>query len=237
MKNRMNKEILQKIKFHIITKMNSAYQFTNFYYQKLNKRQRRVLSAIGFILLLVVLMAVGSLFIKHQSNADYPVQFQTKATVKNVLPSKPSSPTVVGNDMKLQNQLDALKVSSSQQFQAMQEQLQMIQSSLSSLPSFQDIQQWQLQSDEPNKALLNKVSDLQNTMQKIVKQTAEKIWVNPKVVEKYFRLIAVQGFSDGMRAIVDIDGNQTTLSVHELCPWMDSTTNELCRSKRRVCKE
>ena len=118
----------------------------------------------------------------------------------------------------LQNQLDRLKQSSSKKMQALQVELQIMQSRISLLASKNDVQKLQQTVSEPNSTLLGKMNNLQDSVQKVIAQTAEKTWVDPTTVQKYFRLVAVQGFSDGMRAIIDIDGNQTTLTTNEICP-------------------
>lgn len=41
--------------------------------------------------------------------------------------------------------------------------------------------------------------------------------IPPKTIERFFTLAAVQGFSDGLRAIIDIDGHQTALAIGDSC--------------------
>ncbi len=220
MKQFINNDVLLKIKHQIITKLRTTYEFAKLHYQRLSKRQRIVLlTIIGVIVLLSIAMCLSHSPEKTKLNAGYPV-FATKkaATSKQLNNSNiPLAPNT-NNNAKLQVQLGQLKSLSNQQFKTVQDKLQTIQTNMSSLASQQDVQQLQQTVAEPNKTLLGKVDHLQNSVQTIIKQTAKKTWVNTKTVELYFRLAAVQGFSDGMRAIIDVDGNQTALSSREICP-------------------
>lgn len=150
-----------------------------------------------------------------------PIQLSPSALQKdsvNYLELPNNKRVVNADDSKLKSEFDALKSVAYQQFDGFRAQLQAMQASLASLPSQQDIQQLQQTVAQPNPDLLGKINNLQQSMQLIVNQTAKQSWVNPGIVEKYFRLAAIQGFSDGMRAIIDVGGNQTVLSVNESCP-------------------
>lgn len=118
----------------------------------------------------------------------------------------------------LQAQLNKMKEELSAYFQAMNAKLQNVRSNMDRLASQQDVKQLQQQLARPNQVLLGKVNSIQGWVQRILQQASEKHWVGPQAVQHYFQLAAVQGFSDGMRAIIDIDGNQTALSVNETCP-------------------
>ena len=199
--------------------MRQEYQRGMVVYKQLSNKQRIVLfTGIGVIFLLFIAMSMGGGAKKPASSSKPPVYFDTKMPV----PSKPimQSITPVANHqaVQIQSQLSAVKQAAQQQYAAMNTQLQAMQSNMSSLASQRDMQALQQAVTAPNKALANKMDSLQSSVQTIVKQTEKKTWVNPKMVEEYFRLVAVQGFSDGMRTIIDVDGNQTTLSIHEICP-------------------
>lgn len=223
MRKLINRDTLRKVKYQVTSKSKAAYQFGKARYQKLNKKQRIALfSGVGLIALFLIVLGISSPANKAKPKTDYPMNFETPATAK---PSsdQPVSPLKVGNSQQsnnaeLRTELNSLKTSSQAQLAALQSQLQSMQSNMGSLASQQDIQQLQQSVSTPNKTLLGKVDNLQDSVQQIVKQTAKKTWVNPQTVNQYFRLVAVQGFSDGMRAIIDVDGNQTTLSANEICP-------------------
>ena len=226
-KQLISKEALLKIKHRVIIRSRAAYEFIKLHYQRLNKRQRIILlTGISVIALLLITMCLTHSSVKTKKtklSADPPVfatKFATKEAAASKLPNNSNIPLVpdTNNNAKLQVQLGQLKSLSNQQFKTVQDKLQTIQSNMSSLASQQDVQQLQQAVAEPNKTLLGKVDHLQNSVQTIIKQTAKKTWVKPKTVEQYFRLAAVQGFSDGMRAIIDVDDNQTVLSLHEICP-------------------
>ncbi|PIQ43234.1 MAG: hypothetical protein COV52_01835 [Gammaproteobacteria bacterium CG11_big_fil_rev_8_21_14_0_20_46_22] len=223
MKKLFNRDTLRKMKYQVSTKSKTAYQFGKARYQKLNKKQRIALfSGVGLIALFLIVLGVSSPANKPKPKSDYPVNFETKAQVNPQADQKPALLSVANsnqsNNAELRAELNSLKASSSEQLQALQSQLQSMQSNMGSLASQQDIQQLQQSVSAPNKTLLGKVDNLQGSVQEIIKQTAKKTWVDPQTVNKYFRLVAVQGFSDGMRAIIDVDGNQATLSSNEICP-------------------
>jgi len=220
MKKFVTKASLQRAKYQIINKSHFAYQFCKVRYQRLNKRQRIVLfSGVGLIALFLIVLGISQSANKVKSKTDYPVNFETQALKSKDNSSSDLTVVKPSNDsQQLQAQLNQLKSSSSEQMQALQAQLQSMQSSMSSLASQQDVQQLQQSVSKPNQALLGKVDNLQDSVKQIVEQTAKKTWVDPSQVQKYFRLVAVQGFSDGMRTIIDVDGNQTTLSSNEICP-------------------
>lgn len=226
----ISKEALLKIKHQLISQSKTVYEFAKAYYQKLNKRQRIVLfSGVGVIALLLISLSFIHSPTKitkiktAKAKTDYPV-FETKAITtpiaKHVSQLSNNIPSMNNQDSysTLLVQLDQIKSLYSQQLKSVQDELQRLQSNMSSLASQQDVDALQQTVAEPNKALLGKVDHLQNSVQIIIKQTAQKTWVNPKSVEQYFKLVAVQGFSDGMRAIIDVDGNQTVLSSQEICP-------------------
>ncbi len=231
-------KIFLKIKRRMIIQSRMTYRFAKFRYRQLNKRQRIVLfSCISIIALLLISLSFIPSPAKTKKiktaklNTNYSV-FEKKAikpvntvaaknapnlkNLKNI--SSTNDINALDNNTRLQAQFDQLKSLSNLQFKRVQNKLQSLQSNMSSLASQQDVRALQQSVAAPNKALLGKVDHLQNSVQTIIKQTAKKTWVNSKTVEQYFRLVAIQGFSDGMRAIIDVDGNQTVLSSREICP-------------------
>ncbi|MCW5588115.1 MAG: hypothetical protein KIT27_00495 [Legionellales bacterium] len=223
MKISLNKDAINKLKHQIKLKSRLIYQFFKTAYQKLNKQQRIALSiVVGLIILLLIVIGLSSgsdIAKKSTSNNRYPVRFETQPLNKQQNKTvNPENSIIAANNAKFQAQLDQLKAISSAQYAAVKNQLQSIQSSMSSLASQQDVQQLKQNVSAPDEQLLGKVNSLQSSVQKIIKQTEKKTWVTPQSVERYFRLVAVQGFSDGMRTIIDVDGNQTTLSVEQICP-------------------
>jgi mRNA-degrading endonuclease HigB of HigAB toxin-antitoxin module len=218
MKKIIHRDALIKIKNQITIKSKRFYHAFKRHYQKLNKRQRwAVFSSLGIVLIIAV-MSISHSTKKTTSHSAYPVNFETKSqTLK-----KPSAQSAMiksnTQTLQLQSQLNDVKQDSSEQYSTMRAQLQTIQSNMSSLASEGGMQQLQKSIAEPNKTLLGKMNHLQGSLKTIMKQTAKKTWVNPQTVEQSFRLVAVQGFSDGMRAIINVSGNQMTLSTHEISP-------------------
>jgi|GEM_PF-1964249 mRNA-degrading endonuclease HigB of HigAB toxin-antitoxin module len=219
MKKPINKETLKKAKDQIAQKSKIAYRLIKARYQKLNKRQRIALFAgNGAIILFFIALGISHHSSRARSTTAYPINFEAKSQVVK----KPSAQPVIikpnTQTLQLQSQLNDVKQDSSEQYNTMRAQLQTIQSNMSSLASEEGMQQLQKSITEPNKTLLGKMNHLQGSLKTIMKQTAKKTWVNPKTVEQSFRLVAVQGFSDGMRAIINVSGNQMTLSTHEISP-------------------
>ena len=222
MKISINKEAIHKIQQQIMQKIKSAYQLAQSMYQKSDKRQRGVLLIIGAVIPLLLLMILSSAAEKgFRQKSAHPIQFETQATYPHpatVAAQAPLQPVTSTNNTHLQKELDQLKAVSHAQYSSVNDQLQAIQLGLSNLASQQDMQQLQKTVAQPDTKLQRQMSHLQQSIERIAQQTEQKTWVNPKSVEPYFRLVAVQGFSDGMRAIIDIDGNQTTLSIKQICP-------------------
>ena len=220
MKKLFNKAVFKKVQTHIITTSKIVYDYGKNRYQTLNKRQRkRLLLGIGLISLTLAILSLSVNTPKAALKSSDPVHFETKAYRANQSPTQLIGPEFNPNrTRKLQSQLNQLEVATNQQYNGLKAQLQTIRFNMDSLASQRDILQLRQTVTQPNQTLLNKVARLQNSVQKIATQTAKKIWVNPQSVERYFRLIAVQGFSDGMRAIIDVDGHQTVLSTNEICP-------------------
>jgi mRNA-degrading endonuclease HigB of HigAB toxin-antitoxin module len=217
MKKLLNKEAFNKLKYQLTTSTKSAYYAIKTRYQKLSKRQRIILfSGVGLVVVLAVALNVDHHSKKITPGSAYPVNFETQSHATEQSSVQTVRPSV--QTRQLQSQLDQVKQNSSEQYDAMRTQLQSIQSNMSSFASKQGMQQLQQVVSKPNKTLLGKMNNLQSSVKQIVKQTAKKTWVSPQSIEKYFRLVAVQGFSDGMRAIIDVDGNQTTLSQQAVCP-------------------
>lgn len=226
MKNIINKQRLNNIKHILLMKANTVYSVAKKYYQQLNQRQRKILLSsvgVGIMLFLLVILALCHSSHKTTTKMHHPVYFETKlSSIKpsvNLPISKITLPVVKDqHTLEMTSQFNQLKTAASQQYNRLDTQLHAIQSDMAALASQHDIAQLQQAVTHPNHTLLTKVTRLQYTLQKIAKRTTKKMWMTPNTVERYFRLVAVQGFSDGMRAIIDVNGHQTVLSPHEICP-------------------
>lgn len=215
LKTYINKEKLSQLIIILKIKLLNGYTLIKHILYKLTKKQRiALLLSLGVIVLVLVLSSV--LFSTHKKEGGrgtqaYPITFETQA-------KSAALPAANDTHEQLASQLSTLQDTTNQQYQGVKDQLQAIQGNLGSLASQHDVKQLQQSIQIPNTQLLGAVDNLQQSVQQIVRQTAKKVWVDPKTVEHYFRLVAVQGFSDGMRAIIDVDGNQTVLSENQPCP-------------------
>lgn len=213
MKININKEKLEKIKNLALEHIKTAARWSRREYLKNKPRHRAALAVLA------VCLCAASMKIFTHNSANYPVHFDTNPMLMKKLPVlMPASTVNTAMTAVWREQLEELKAASEQQYQAVHEQLQDIRSNMAVLASQDDVQQLQQTVADPDSALLGKVDHLQDSVQKILKQSKGKQWVNASVVERYFRLVAVQGFSDGMRAIIDVDGNEAALSKNEICP-------------------
>ena len=179
--------------------------------------------------LVSVSVFVGASFMAHawlKSHSDkrqVPVHFETAPVlpVKSVntnaqVSVKPSVPVPTVDQLQAEiKQMHAdLEVSNQNMGRAME----MIQSHLTVLPSSNDIATLQANLSKPDQEITHTLDTINQSVNQIVAQTAQKSWVDPSTVQAYFQLVAVQGFSDGMRAVIDVDGHQMTLSDDEICP-------------------
>ncbi len=255
--------VFLKVKYRVIAfakKMIVLYQIIRSRLQgiliKLTRKQRiRLYIGVGFFVIIVMILIAGYFMTKATSTQHDAIHFEThpiqlnKQVIQDDLNNydgKPHHKLTVNSDddSALKSEFDVLKSAAFQQFNDLHIQLQAMQASLATLPSQQDMQQLQQTVAQPNPDLLGKINHLQQSMQLIVNQTAKQSWVAPGLVEKYFRLAAIQGFSDGMRAIIDVDGNQTVLSINESCPacrsWRLKTldfTNQSAVFSKQVSKQ
>ncbi len=224
MRHYIDKERIDTIKHHLIKQYKAVYHYVKTRYQSLNRtlnRKQRIgfVLSVGLILLTLVIFSVSHHAHKVLPKSTYPIHFEHKTDSVDKLNNKLTlSDMNQERTVKWQSQLNQLEAATNQQYRLLKTQLQTIRSNMDSLASQRDVLQLQQTMGKPNKALLNKVVSLQQSVQKIVQQTAKKVWINPRSVERYFRLVAIQGFSDGMRAIIDVDGHQTALSRREICP-------------------
>lgn len=237
----MNKERFEQIKnikvIKIIEKINlikvkisMLYSKVCQFYFRLTKKQRFGLVLAGIVVLLLLVIGFSkssSARVKYGFNKSSPVYFEKKPRIDHRLQQaleesklKMLRTANLHDGDRLKAQIDGLQSVLNQQYMAMKNQLAGIAGSLSSLSTQQAVNVDQLKQSvsKPNKQLLDSVSDLQSTLEKIVNQTQKMIWVTPESVERYFKLVAVQGFSDGMRAIIDVNGNEAALSQNEICP-------------------
>lgn len=173
-------------------------------------RKQRIL-AMSFMLTIVLVIIVGAI-LKQSKQANYPIHFVKPHKVINQKIMKP--PLHINLQPINKNLLD-IKQINQHRYDTLSNQLNNLQLSLRQLATNQSAQSESLQL---NPALLSKVDTLQNDVKTIIHQTAKNVFLDPKTVNQYFQLVAIQGFSDGMRAIIDVDGNQTTLGIHEICP-------------------
>ncbi len=213
MKHSVNKENFLKLYQWSVLKFKMLYYFLRPCYLKL------LISALGttFVVIVISMTIVHSK--KNAVDAAYPVKFEINKPIKIHRTLQPNINTDNARHIaQLQKQLADVEANSAQYYQTINVKLQQLQSTMTSLASQHEVKQLQQQFNQPNQALLGKVNSLQGWVQEILQQTAVKRWIDPSVVGQYFHLEAVQGFSDGMRAIIDIDGNQTALSVNEICP-------------------
>lgn len=183
-------------------------------YRTLNWFQKASLFVGGGLsgLLLISLMFNTNNMTKAKAVKFESIPTVNKTTIQNSVKQIPNLDFI-----KLQNQLLDLKQSSDTEFNLLKNQLASMQTSMSSLASQSDLNQLQNSISQPNPALLSKVDDLQLSVEKVIQQTAKVKFVNPRTVAKQFKLVAVQGFSDGMRAIIDINGNPIALSLNQTC--------------------
>ncbi|MBX9706089.1 MAG: hypothetical protein K2Q14_04780 [Gammaproteobacteria bacterium] len=219
-KQYLPREKLNLIKLYIKNISQSVYQLLKTYSHKLNKRQKIasvvLASVIVFVLLIVTLVHHRLHYEEKAVKSDYPVNFETQP-VAPVSKQTAEMQTLTDKHEQLASQLSQLTDVSSEQYQSVKHQLETLQTNMASLASQQDVKQLQQTLQTPNTQLLTAVNGLQTSVQTVIKQTAKKSWVEAKTVEHYFRLVAVQGFSDGMRVIIDVDGNQTVLSQNQVC--------------------
>lgn len=178
---------------------------------KIGDKKRALIIIIALPLLLFV---IGIVIISSHHSDQYPVHFAKPNSVVKL--TKQTRPHIL--PAKLTQEINQVKSDSEQHYQQLQDQLNAIVNKLSVLASNQSVSQLQQSVTTPNPTLLGKMNNLQDDVKTIIHQTAKKVFLNPKVVNHYFQLVAIQGFSDGMRAIIDIDGNQTTLGINEVCP-------------------
>jgi len=154
-------------------------------------------------------------------STDAPINFERKAYKQHAHPK--IVPLHVANNTHSHHaqfsvELNHFKAFLSAQLHVVQSQLQSVQSHMRSLASQQAIQQLQQTMAQPNTQLQGQMSHLQQSIEKMTQHTVQKTWMTPKSVERYFRLVAIQGFSDGMHAIIEVDGHQTALSAQQICP-------------------
>ncbi len=217
MKHNINKENLSRLLEQVGLKLKKIYHFLKSHLLKINSCLFIPLFAITFFIVVISITIYNNK--KHDVNATHPVKFEIHTPIK----IHPSLQQNINTDnarhiAQLQKQLADVEANSAQYYQTINVKLQQLQSTMTRLASQHEVKQLQQQFNQPNPTLLGKVNSLQGWVQEILQQTAVKRWVDPSVVGRYFHLAAVQGFSDGMRAIIDVDGNQTALSVNEICP-------------------
>ena len=226
------------IQHNIAERLKSSITNTIHYYKKLTKHQRLLIASVVSILLIVIItLSTFHTSKKDSSNKSGAISFDTSIPIRHysknpkmlLKQTDTFQPKPSPEEPAITNQIKALQSTSDEKINALQSQLQTIQNNLSRLASQGDMQQLQATLSQPNQVVTSKLNYLQRAIQKIADQTAKKTWVDPKKVERYFHLVAIQGFSDGMRAIIDVNSNQTTLSINELCPacrgWILKTMN------------
>lgn len=226
------------VKSKILKQFKNRITKINHYYKNLTRHQRLCIAAI----ISIILLAIITFTIFHTnkistSNKPNEARFDTNIPIRHSLQSQKLPPkqnntfkSQINNEQPLiTNQIKELSEITNEKIYALQSQLQHIEDNLNRLASHDDIQQLQNELTQPNQFVTSKLNNLQNTIKKIADQTAQKTWIDPKKIEHYFHLVAIQGFSDGMRAIIDIDENQATLGFQETCPachgWVLKTMN------------
>lgn len=184
-----------------------------------------LLTSVGLMSILT-----GIIFLFHELMASYhikkqaPIHFETAPSViiKTQVAAK-IQPLVKPKDLEptteqLQSEIQSIRADLEISNAGMQKAVQMIQTHLTTLPSNTDIEALQANLSKPDEQIANTLDTINHSVNEIIAQTAQKTWVDPATVEDYFQLVAVQGFSDGMRAVIDVDGHEMTLSVNEECP-------------------
>ena len=161
--------------------------------------KKRVVLFVSAPLILLLIIYVGISLSSQQETVHYRVNF-----------TRPH-PAPPPNDKKLELKVAQLQNNTGKQFQQLQNNLMNMNHLLNTLASKQPV-------TIPNPTILGKVDKLQDDVSTIIAQHQKKVFVNPQTVANHFQLVAIQGFSDGMRAIIDVDGNQTTLGIKESCP-------------------
>ncbi len=193
-------------------------------YKETSTLQKFFLLCGAIIAVLVLVSLIVGSYGKHHQSKHAAVTFESASTPEinkirnNTYPLGLHSNQSTNELIKIQGELNQVKMSSDQEFDSLKKQLDAVESSISTLASENEVQQLQNAVTQPNPTLLGKVDTLQTSVQKIIQQTAKVKFVSPQRVEGTFRLVAIQGFSDGMRAIVSVKGNELALSPNEIAP-------------------
>lgn len=220
----MNNTTLKKIRDRVVLVATQLVDALRTQYQKLDKRHRLALAVVPGVLvfLLIITMLNDARDNTKKPTPTKPVAIHFATVPHHVTLQRQSVPLVRRAQHDRAPWTSAVKqltANTDRHYAMLHTQLQTMQTRIDALlASQQSITAWQHTLPQPNSVLLHKLDRVTQAVQALITQTASTTWVDPKTVEQYFRLVAIQGFSDGMRAIVDVDGNQTTLSLHEHCP-------------------
>lgn len=175
--------------------------------------------AMGIIFLSYEWM-ISHRYVKKQATAHFETAPQVIIKANTASPIQPLAKPkdLVPTTAQLQSEIQSIRADLETSNIGMQKAVQMIQTHLTTLPSNTDIAALQANLSKPDQQIASTLDTINHSVNEVVAQTAQKTWVDPKTVEAYFQLVAVQGFSDGMRAVIDVDGHEMTLSVNEECP-------------------
>lgn len=180
----------------------------------------------GVSALLIILLLVCYGWQKRPATAQFA---QAPSSHPRVRTSSPTGLVVAGatrtvhEDSVQTNAMHQLLVTQQTlqaQLKAQQAQLQQLTDTLGQFTTQhrEDMTQLQQRLQTPNPTLLAQVNAVKQSVHTLVKEHAKPQWISPEQVEKHFQLVAIQGFSDGLRAIITIAGHQTALALHESCP-------------------
>lgn len=208
---------------YVKVKLGFVFRIAKSFPSRVNKRDIILI----FIINIATLIIVASINLNKKSNnikipkatQEYPIKFEIKKDrTEKRKPISYQYNSQKKEIVRLRESLDKWLNFYGKKYGILKNRLQFIESQISRLATEQDIKRLEKILYEPNYKLIGNLEKIQKSIKKIQDKTKNEIWINSKVIEHYFTLAAVQGFSDGLRAIIDVSGNQTALSINQICP-------------------
>ncbi|MCP4475506.1 MAG: hypothetical protein GY821_13270 [Gammaproteobacteria bacterium] len=193
-------------------------------YQQWNRWQRFFVG-LSFIVIILLISSTWCIHRHHKPTAQFislkgrAQAISTHTPIKTVsIPSASESPIAPITNQQRQQQITQWSHTWQTVNHALQQQLTGLQKAIATLTQQVEAMQTAQQRQYHDQNLtLAQLPQLKILLQQFAQQQTTVQWLKANQLTYYFHLVAVQGFSDGLRAVLDIGGHQTTVAIHESC--------------------
>jgi len=202
----------------IKTSLKMSFNYLNQRSNMLNRRSK-IMGSVLILILILVLISIT----KHQQTVVKFNDDLNKSTYKNQSLKERSIPIVQADNENLNITATHIDHALSMNTTILRSLLSTVYQIPTTLTDIRDklmsfnFEKWVKESNNSFHDTKQQLSQLQLNVKQLIYQKNKVKNVDPILVEKYFTLAGIQGFSDGLRAVLMVSGHPMILALHDTC--------------------